>query len=93
VYNSCTMGSSMATKDIAKDVRISPNPASGVFHVTLKDANVVSIDVMSLDGRIVRHTEANDSHVKVNVNGLNGVYLVNIQDQFGRSTVQKIVIQ
>jgi hypothetical protein len=93
VYNSCTMGSSMATKDIAKDVRISPNPASGVFYVTLKDAKVVSIDVMSLDGRIVRHTEANDSHVKVNVNGLNGVYLVNIQDQFGRSTVQKIVIQ
>ncbi|MGB1094411.1 MAG: T9SS type A sorting domain-containing protein, partial [Bacteroidia bacterium] len=93
VYNSCTMGSSMATKNIAKDVRISPNPASGVFYVTLKDAKVVSIDVMSLDGRIVRHTEANDSHVKVNVNGLNGVYLVNIQDQFGRSTVQKIVIQ
>ena len=77
----------------AMQARISPNPASGVFHVTLKDANVVSIDVMSLDGRIVRHTEANDSHVKVNVNGLNGVYLVNIQDQFGRSTVQKIVIQ
>ena len=77
----------------AMQARISPNPASGALHVTLKDANVVSIDVMSLDGRIVRHTEANDSHVKVNVNGLNGVYLVNIQDQFGRSTVQKIVIQ
>jgi hypothetical protein len=47
---------------------------------------------MSIDGRVVRSMNTNSSTVEMNCSGLNGVYLVSIVDQMGRTAVKKIVI-
>jgi hypothetical protein len=48
---------------------------------------------MSLDGRIVRSLNPANNRTDVNVDGLTGVYLVQVTDANGNVATQKVVIQ
>ncbi len=93
VYSSCQMGNSNAVANIANELRIAPNPASGKFTVSLGSRTIESITVMSLDGRIVRNEKLSSNRADVNVFGLTGVYVVQVTDAEGNTATQKIVLQ
>lgn len=93
VYNTCKMGGTTNTVELTNEVSIAPNPAVGSFNVSLAGSKINKIVVTSLDGRVVRSLSANDASINVNVNGLNGIYLVNITDNLGRNATKKIVLQ
>ncbi len=93
VYNTCKVGGTTNTVELTNEVSIAPNPAVGSFNVSLAGSKINKIVVTSLDGRVVRSLSANDASINVNVNGLNGIYLVNITDNLGRNATKKIVLQ
>ena len=93
VYSSCQMGNSNAVANIANELRIAPNPASGKFTVSLGSRTIENITVMSLDGRIVRSEKLSSNRADVNVFGLTGVYVVQVTDAEGNTATQKIVLQ
>ncbi len=93
VYNSCQMGNNNAIVDIKNDLRVSPNPASGMFTVNLGSRTIENVIVMSFDGRIVRNINVDSHSADIHVNGLNGVYVVQVTDTFGNIATQKIVLQ
>lgn len=93
VYNTCKVGGTTNTVELTNEVSIAPNPAVGSFNVALAGSKISKIVVTSLDGRVVRSLSANEASMTVNVNGLNGIYLVNITDNLGRNATKKIVLQ
>jgi len=92
VFNSCMMGGNSNVKDLSAEVSIAPVPATESFTVRLSGSTATQVSIMSIDGRVVRSMNTNSSTVEMNCSGLNGVYLVNIVDQMGRTAVKKIVI-
>jgi hypothetical protein len=75
------------------EVSIAPNPAEGQFVVALTTNNIKNIVVRSIDGRVVRSINANSKVETVNANGLSGIFFVNITDNAGRTTTQKVVLK
>jgi hypothetical protein len=92
-YNLCQAGGTLDVADLNTEVRLAPVPASGMFNVTLSGSKVSKVNVLSLDGRVVRSLSANEASVNVEVAGLTGVYFVSIQDNLGRTAIKKIVLQ
>jgi hypothetical protein len=93
VYNTCKVGGTTNTVELSNEVSIAPNPAVGSFNVTLAGSKISKIVMTTLDGRVVRSLSANDATMNVNVNGFNGIYLVTITDNIGRTATKKIVLQ
>ena len=93
VYNSCAAPQSGNVTNISSEMRIAPNPASGMFTVSLGSRTIEKVIVMSLDGRTVRSENPVNNRADVNVFGLNGVYLVQITDVDGNIATQKVVLQ
>ena len=93
VYNSCAAPQSGNVTNISSEMRIAPNPASGMFTVSLGSRTIEKVIVMSLDGRTVRSENPANNRADVNVFGLNGVYLVQITDVDGNIATQKVVLQ
>jgi hypothetical protein len=91
-WNSCTALSNRNVIENA-EVSIAPNPAEGQFVVRLENSKITQIIVSGIDGRVVRTLNSNANVETVNVNGLMGVYFVNITDQLGRTTTQKVVLK
>jgi len=94
VYNSCVEGGTGNTMNLETEVTIAPNPAVGSFNIVLAGSKINTVVITSLDGRVVRTMKgANSPSMNVPVAGLNGIYLVNITDNMGRSATKKIVLQ
>ncbi len=93
VYNTCKVGGTANIVELTNEVSIAPNPAVGSFNVSLAGSKISKVVITSLDGRIVRSLSANEATINVNANGLNGVYLVNIVDNLGRTATKKIILQ
>jgi hypothetical protein len=94
VYNSCAAIQSNATENLRNVVRIAPNPASGSFMVTLNaNQGTSTINVMSLDGRVMRKQQTQTTQTTVDVSGLTGIYFVQVIDASGTASVHKIVLQ
>lgn len=93
VYNTCKVGGTANTIDLNNEVIIAPNPAIGNFTVSLAGSRISRVVLMSLDGREVRNVTSTGSSLSLNVEGLNGVYIVNILDNLGRKATKKIVLQ
>ena len=91
-WNSC---SALSNRNVIEnaEVSIAPNPAEGQFVVRLESSKISQIIVSGIDGRVVRSMNSNANVETVNVNGLMGVYFVNITDQLGRTTTQKVVLK
>ncbi len=92
MFNSCMMGGNSNVSDLSAEVSIAPVPAVESFTVRLAGSTATQVSIMSIDGRVVRTMSANASVVEMNCSGLNGVYLVSVVDQMGRTAVKKIVI-
>ena len=93
-YTKCTpIGGGTSVSRLTSEVTIAPNPAFGSFNVSLAGSKISKVVIISLHGRIVRSLSAKESTINVNVNGLNGVYFVNITDNIGRTATKKIVLQ
>jgi hypothetical protein len=86
------MGGNSNVSDLSSEVSIAPVPAVESFTVRLAGSTAAQVSIMSIDGRLVRSMNTNSSIVEMNCSGLNGVYLVSIVDQLGRTAVKKIVI-
>lgn len=93
VYNSCAAPQGGNVTNISSEMRIAPNPASGMFTVSLGSRTIEKVIVMSLDGRTVRSENPANNRADVNVFGLTGVYLVQITDVDGNIATQKVVLQ
>ncbi len=93
VYNSCAAPQGGNVSNISSEMRIAPNPASGMFTVSLGSRTIEKVIVMSLDGRTVRSENPANNRADVNVFGLTGVYLVQITDVDGNIATQKVVLQ
>ncbi len=91
MFNSCMMGGNSNVADLSSEVSIAPVPAVESFTVRLAGSTATQVSIMSIDGRVVRSMNTNSSTVEMNCSGLNGVYLVSIVDQMGRTAVKKIV--
>jgi hypothetical protein len=91
MFNSCMMGGNSNVADLSSEVSIAPVPAVESFTVRLAGSTAAQVSIMSIDGRLVRSMNTNSSTVEMNCSGLNGVYLVSIVDQMGRTAVKKIV--
>jgi hypothetical protein len=91
-WNSC---SALSNRNVIEnaEVSIAPNPAEGQFVVSLATNNIKNIVVRSIDGRVVRIINANSKVETVNANGLSGIFFVNITDNTGRTTTQKVVLK
>ena len=93
-YSSCKVGgTNNSVVNLTNEMRIAPNPASGKFTVSLGTHQIERVLVMSLDGRIVRSLNPANSRTDVNVDGLTGVYFVQVTDANGNVATQKVVIQ
>jgi hypothetical protein len=91
-WNSCTALSNRNVIEAA-EVSIAPNPAERMFVVRLESSKISQITVSGIDGRVVRTLNSNSNVETVEVSGLMGIYFVNITDQFGRTTTQKVVLK
>lgn len=92
-YSTCKVGGTNSVVNLTNELRIAPNPASGNFTVSLGTHQIERVLVMSLDGRIVRTLNPANSRTDVNVDGLNGVYVVQVIDTKGNVATQKVVVQ
>ncbi len=90
-FNSCSIPIGGNVSDLSSEVSISPVPAVESFTVRLAGSTATQVSIMSIDGRLIRSMNTNSSIVEMNCSGLNGVYLVSIVDQMGRTAVKKIV--
>jgi hypothetical protein len=93
VYNSCAAPQGGNVTNISSEMRIAPNPASGMFTVSLGSRTIKNVTVMSFDGRIVRNINLDSHSADIHVIGLTGVYVVQVTDTFGNIATQKIVLQ
>jgi hypothetical protein len=75
------------------EIRVMPNPSEGVFTVSLAGSSIHAIEVRSMSGQVVRSIAANNQSVVVDLTGMRGIYLVNIQDSMGRTATQKVVLK
>ena len=88
-YNVATVGIS---EEESNGINVYPNPTNGVFQVNIDNpANIISINVLSLNGQIIKHEEKITSSIYVFDISLEpaAVYIVEIKSIIG---VQRILV-
>lgn len=82
------------------DVRISPNPATGILYVQLSGyAGNVSLQLRSLEGRVLMRqkllmSQSLTAQQKMDVSTLSsGIYLLTVTDQQGNVKTEKVIIE
>ncbi|WP_317896879.1 T9SS type A sorting domain-containing protein [Aurantibacillus circumpalustris] len=62
------------------DVKVYPNPTTGIFNITANGAEIKSVDVFDLTGRIVFSDSMKNNTANINVSQLpNGVYSIKVK--------------
>jgi hypothetical protein len=92
-YNTCQPAGSANTTDLSTEMIIAPNPANGIFTVKLAGSKINSVEILSIDGRTIRSYNANSISTSIDATGLNGIFLVKVSDNIGRTAIKKIVLQ
>jgi len=93
IYNTCQPASSANTTDLSTEMSIAPNPANGIFTVKLAGSKINTVEILSIDGRTIRSYNANSISTSIDATGLNGIFLVKVSDNIGRTAIKKIVLQ
>ncbi len=90
-WNSCnTFNASVGHSLASSEYTIAPNPANTYFTVSLSNTSLASLQVLSLDGRVILSQNTGT----VNVQNLStGIYIVNIMDNLGRTATSKIAVK
>ena len=93
IYNTCRPAGSANTTDLSTEMSIAPNPANGIFTVKLAGSKINTVEILSIDGRTIRSYNANSISTSIDATGLNGIFLVKVSDNIGRTAIKKIVLQ
>lgn len=95
-FGSCSVCNPTAIQTFAatKDISIYPNPANDFIIVNLnKNSSIKSIQLTDLAGRQVL-CFAPESRLHINRNDISsGIYFIVLQDDKGRKTAQKLILQ
>jgi hypothetical protein len=71
-----------------------PNPATNFVNVSSYDYTVNKVDILDMNGRIVKSVSDNSNEVQINLSDLaQGVYMMTITSNEGISSTKKIVKQ
>ncbi len=84
-------GYNLATDNVSAVLTsIFPNPATDFVNVAIEGDEVASVNVLSLDGKVV----STQTSSKVDVSGLtSGVYFLNITTASGKTTIEKVTVK
>ncbi len=95
VFNTCVDPTNDVNRNFIgnTEVTLMPNPAEGVFTVSLAGSKIKNITVTNISGKTIREISSNRSSEKVEMTGMSGVYFVNIVDSMGRTSTQKVVLK
>lgn len=75
-------------------VKVYPNPANNALFVSMENNDNFTVRIMDMLGRLVVSQSTNDGKINMNtVSVPNGLYIVNINDNKGNETSNKILIQ
>ncbi len=74
----------------ANEVQLYPNPATDVVHYTVN--NVLSLNVLSIDGRVIQTIAAPTNTIAV-TNMVDGVYLVVFHLKDGSALTKRLIVQ
>lgn len=82
------------TIDAPSEIRVSPNPTTGDWHIEFLNGDQGQIKVMDLRGRVVADMRVTGLSVRVPVTGLpSGMYLLQWTDSGGHVEVHKLFVQ
>lgn len=80
----------IVSKNNIKELNIYPNPNKGIVNITSQNA-IKSIEVINLMGKIEYVAYPNKSQCRIDISQLPpSLYFLNIKDNEGRQTIQKI---
>jgi hypothetical protein len=79
--------------DVVDDgsVRVYPNPSDGLVTISKENGNLQSFSIHSVEGKLILEDKINESSVMVNL--AEGIYVVKVVDDGGRSVLKRIVVQ
>ena len=84
---------SIGLEERVLNVRLQPNPTTGLVTVTLPSEGAYTIAVQNLNGQTLAAQTVDASRAQIDLSGLaRGIYLVVVQSEAGQST-QRIVLQ
>ena len=82
----------LAESTLASRVNVFPNPADDQLAIASTGIEVQKVELMNIEGQIIKTTAANDMVVTMNVADVaSGVYLVNIHTSQGSTTKQVVI--
>jgi hypothetical protein len=74
-------------------IAIYPNPTNGVFTVTSKDLADASIQILDMQGRVLKEEDLNANQQQVDCSGFNaGLYLIKIYSNNTLQSIARLVI-
>jgi len=76
-------------------LQIFPNPAKDILHINC-ERSIRKIQLLNIGGQILmeKDVEEQTSQYALNINEVsNGLYLISVQDNLGRTSIQKVVVQ
>ena len=89
----CT-GSGLGVNDASEslDLKISPNPTSGIFTVNTSGMKIKEVKVMDVVGKEIMDKKVNEGSSTIDISGIaKGVYFVRVMDEKGNVSVRRIV--
>jgi len=95
IYDGNCSGFVLETEEIEKqnNLTIYPNPATDFVTVEYENYLYSKAQVVDATGRLVQSIQLNGSPQRINLDGLNsGIYFLAINNEFGISSIEKIVL-
>lgn len=78
--------------ELSSDVKVYPNPTSGMLHVTSSKGVIAQADFFTSDGKLVR-SYFHETIQSLNVEGFaSGLYLLRLKDADGKFSMHKIAV-
>lgn len=91
ISNQLTLNNSTSRK-VSNDVLLYPNPSNSIINIVAVDKNIISLVITSLESRVVLNKTVGTSSCEIDVSSfLNGIYLITIQTNDGKTIVKKFI--
>jgi hypothetical protein len=75
-------------------IKIVPNPNNGNFRLSSLPENILKVELLNLNGQLLKTWNHVNASTNFTTSGLvSGVYLLRMTDEWGRSRVEKLVVE